>query len=293
VSCTSRHCRAGLYNFDQRLQMLADTAASYAILPARQWRDVQDTTYDPAISNRGPKAWPSWQRAEDYYAEGGLIWLDADTLIRENTGGKKSLDDFARGFFGVDNGSYLPAPYTFDDVVKALNAVYPYDWASFLNERLTRTGQNVGAPLDGLARAGYRLVYDDKASDYIRNSETKRGTTNLVYSLGMTINRDGGLRNVLWDGPAFKAGLTEGMKIIAVNDRAYDGGRFKEALAAAHATGNSDKITLLVQDGEYFRSIPFDYHDGLRYPHLERIDGVPDLLKSIYGADNKQGVKGK
>ncbi|HTM81468.1 peptidase M61 [Asticcacaulis sp.] len=276
--------RAGLYNFDQRLQMLAVTAAGYDMLPARQWRDLQDTTYDPIISNRGPKSWPTWQRSEDYYAEGGLIWLDADTLIREKTGGKKSLDGFARGFFGVDNGSYLPAPYTFDDVVKALNDVYGYDWATFLNARLNRTGK--GAPLDGLARAGYRLVYDDTPSDYIKSGEARRGIS-FGYSLGLSIAKDGTLRDVLWDGLGFKAGLTAGMKVIAVNDRAYDGGRLKDLIIAAHKPGNSDKITLLVQAGDYFRTITFDYHDGLRYPHLERIDGTKDLLRPIYGGDDK------
>ncbi|ESQ83962.1 M61 family metallopeptidase [Asticcacaulis benevestitus] len=282
--------RAGLYNFDQRLQMLAVTAASYDILPARQWRDLQDTTYDPIISNRGPKSWPTWQRSEDYYAEGGLIWLDADTLIRDKTGGKRSLDDFARGFWGAHNGSYLPAPYNFEDVVKALNDVYPYDWASFLNTRLNRTG--TGAPLDGLARAGYKLVYNDTPSDFIKSNESKRGSVGLGYSLGLSIGRDGTLRDVLWDGPGFKAGLTAGMKVIAVNGRAFDGGRLKDAIVAAHTPGNSDKIEMMVQDGEYFRSVSFDYHDGLRYPHLERIEGTKDLLKPIYGAEDKP-VKGK
>ena len=282
--------RAGLYNFDQRLQQLAVTAASYDMLPARQWRDLQDTTYDPVISNRGPKSWPTWQRAEDYYAEGALIWLDADTLIRQKTGGKKSLDDFARGFFGVNNGSYLPAPYTFDDVVKVLNDVYAYDWASFLNERISRTGK--GAPLDGLARAGYRLVYDDTPSDFIKSGEARRGTS-FGYSLGLSIGRDGTLRDVLWDGQGFKAGLTAGMKVVAVNGRAYDGGRLKDAVIAAHKPGNTDRIVMLVQDAEYFRDVTFDYHDGLRYPHLERIDGTPDLLKPIYGAGDKPAKTAK
>ncbi|MFT4077297.1 MAG: peptidase M61 [Asticcacaulis sp.] len=281
--------RAGLYNFDQRLQMMAVTMASYDLLPAREWRDLQDTTYDPIISNREPKSWPTWQRSEDYYAEGGLIWLDADTLIREKTNGKKSLDDFAKAFFNVHNGSYLPAPYTFDDVVASLNSVYPYDWATFLKTRLERTGK--GAPLDGLARGGYKLVYDDTPSDYLKSTEAKRGA-NFGYSLGLSIGKDGSIRDVLWNGLGFKAGLTAGMKVIAVNDRAYDGDRLKDLITTAHKPGNTDRITLLVQDGEYFRTIPFDYHDGLRYPHLERIAGTTDWLKPIYGAEDKP-VKGK
>ena len=282
--------RAGLYNFDQRLQMMAATMASYDLLPAREWRDLQDTTFDPIISNREPKSWPTWQRSEDYYAEGGLIWLDADTLIREKTGGKKSLDDFAKAFFNVHNGSFLPAPYTFDDVVASLNAVYAYDWATFLKTRLERTGK--GAPLDGLTRGGYRLVYDDTPSDYIKSNEGKRGA-NFGYSLGLSIGKDGTLRDVLWNGLGFKAGLTAGMKVIAVNDRAYDGDRLKDLVIAAHKPGNTDRINLLVQDGEYFKTITFDYHDGLRYPHLERIAGTTDWLKPIYGAEDKPAKKGK
>jgi len=271
--------RAGLYTFDQRLQMMAVTMASYDLLPARQWRDLQDTTYDPIISNREPKSWPSWQRSEDYYAEGGLIWLDADTLIREKTNGKKSLDDFAKAFFGVYNGSFLPAPYTFDDVVKTLNSVYPYDWATFLRTRLERTGG--GAPLDGLTRAGYRLVYDDTPSDYIKSTEAKRGA-NFTYSLGLTIGKDGGIRDVVWDGLGFKAGLTAGMKVVAVNGKTFDGDALRDLVLAAHKAGNTDRITMLVQDGKTYRTITFDYHDGLRYPHLERIEGTKDLLKAIY-----------
>ncbi|ESQ82456.1 hypothetical protein AEAC466_17780 [Asticcacaulis sp. AC466] len=276
--------RAGLYTFDQRLQMLAVTAATYDILPARQWRDLEDTTYDPIISNRGPKGWPSWQRSEDYYAEGGLMWLDADTLIRDKTKGRKSLDDFARAFFGVHNGSYLPAPYTFDDVVRTLNDVYPYDWANFLTTRITRTGG--GAPIDGLARAGYRLVYDDTPNDFIKSNEARRGI-GFGFSLGLAINKDGTLRDVLWNGPGFKAGLAPGMKVLAVNGRAFDVGRLKDAIVAAHKPGNTDVIEMMLQDGEYFRTVRFDYHGGLRYPHLERIDGVSDLLKPIYGFEEK------
>ncbi len=273
--------RAGLYTFDQRLQMLAATAAQYDILPARQWRDLHDTTFDPILSDRGPKSWPSWQRSEDYYAEGGLIWLDADTLIREKTGGKKSLDDFAKAFFNVYNGSWLPAPYSFDTVVQALNSVYPYDWATFLNTRLTKVGG--GAPLDGLARAGYRLVYDDAASDYFKSREA-RGGVNVVMSLGFATGKDGTVGQVLWGSPAFKAGFLAGDKVTAVNGHAFDGASLKAAIVASHAAGNSDTIKVLVLSNGEYRTISFDYHDGLRYPHLERIAGTADMLKPIFGA---------
>ena len=273
--------RAGLYSFDQRLQILAARAALYDTLPARQWRNLQETDNDPILSDRGPKSWPSWQRSEDYYDEGALMWLDADTLIREKTGGKKSLDDFARAFFGVDDGSYLPLTYGFDDVVKALNGVYPYDWATFLRTRLDRTGE--GAPLDGLTRGGYKLVYTDTPSDYIRFQEARHGVS-LTYSLGFTAGRDGTLTSVLWGSPAFKAGLTAGKKIVAVNGRAFDIDRLKDVVTADAQAGNTDRIDLLVEDGDYYRTLSLDYHGGLRYPKLVRIDGAPDRLRDIYQA---------
>jgi len=275
--------RAGLYSFDQRLQILAVRAALYDTLPARQWRNLQETDNDPILSDRGPKSWPSWQRSEDYYDEGALMWLDADTLIREKTGGKKSLDDFAKAFFGVNDGSYLPLTYGFDDIVKALNGVYPYDWATFLRTRLDRTGEGkpLGAPFDGLARGGYKLVYTDTPSDYIRNLETRRGTS-LIYSLGLSVVGDGTITAVQWGGPAFAVGLTAGKKIIAVNGRAFDGERLKDVITHDARPGNSDAIALLVQDGDYYRTLSIDYHGGLRYPKLVRIDGTPDRLRDIY-----------
>ena len=272
--------RAGLYSFDQRLQMLASVAANYDGLPGRQWRSMADTTYDSILSDRGPKSWPSWQRSEDYYDEGALMWLDADTFIREKTGGKTSLDDFAKGFFGRYDQSYLPMTYTADDVAAALNAVYPYDWKTFLTTRLTHTGGN--APLDGLARGGYRLVYDDTQSDYLKSEDKRRGRVSFLTSIGLIAKPDGSVLQVMWDGPAFKLNMTAGDKILAVNGFAFDGDKLKTAIRNAHAPDNRDIIDLLVMSHGEARDVRFDYHDGLRYPHLERIEGTPDLLKQIF-----------
>ncbi|ESQ76761.1 M61 family metallopeptidase [Asticcacaulis sp. AC402] len=279
--------RAGLYTFDQTLQQLAVTMATYDNLPARQWRNLVDTTYDPIISNREPKSWLSWQRSEDYYFEGALIWLEADTLIRGKTGGKKSLDDFARGFFGVEDGTWDPVTYVFDDVVAALNGVYPYDWATFLTDRITRTGG--GAPLDSLARAGYRLVYSDTPTDYITSYDTRRGVVGFMYGPGLSVAKDGTVRGVMWDGPAFKLGLAGGMKLVAIDGRAFTTDRLKAALVAAHGTDKT--IELWVQDGERFRIVTLDYHDGLRYPRLERIESQADGLRPIFTATESKPAK--
>jgi hypothetical protein len=159
---------------------------------------MQDTVNDPIMNARRPLGWANWQRSEDYYSEGQLIWLDVDTLIREKSGDKKSLDDFARTFYSVNDGSFLPAFYTFDDVVAALNKVLPYDWASFLRSRVD--GHGPGAPLDGLARAGWKLVYTDTPTDYIKGADDRNKVTDLSYSVGFTVSAEGNVRNLIWDG---------------------------------------------------------------------------------------------
>jgi predicted metalloprotease with PDZ domain len=272
--------RSGLVSKQQTLDALAMTAATYTEgRPGREWRSVEDTTNDPIIAGRRPIPWTSWQRSEDYYSEGQLIWLDADTLIREKTGGKKSLDDFGRAFFGVNDGQWKqPLTYTFEDVVKALNGVLPYDWATFLDTRARKVAP--AYPLDGLARGGYRLVYTDKPTDYWKDNEANRKIVDLTYSLGLTLNREATITAVLWDGPAFKAGLTVGDKVLAVNGIAYDTDRLKEVITAAK--GGKEPITMIVKDGDHFKVVPVSYHGGLRYPRLERIEGKPDLLTRIY-----------
>ena len=271
--------RSGLVTKDQTLDALAMTAATYSLgRPGRQWRSVEDTTNDPIIASRRPLPWTSWQRSEDYYSEGQLVWLDADTLIREKTGGRKSLDDFAKGFFGVKDGSWTPLTYSFDDVVQALNEVMPYDWAGFLTARVKDVSP--AFPLDGVTRSGYQLVYTDKPTPFWKDSEAGRKSVDLTYSLGLTLNREAAITSVLWDSPAFKVGLTVGDKILAVNGIAYDTERLKEVITAARSS--RDPISLMVKDGDHFRVVAIDYHDGLKYPRLQRIPGKPDLLSKIY-----------
>src|SRR6202789_455080 len=178
--------RSGLRTRQEALDQLAITAAHYEIQKGRQWRTLQDTTNDEIINPRRPMSWPNWQRFEDYYSEGQLIWLDADTLIRERSQGKRSLDDFARVFFGVDDGSFTTVTYTFEDVVKALNAVEPYDWTGFLRERLDSIGKP--APLDGLRRGGYKLVFTDTPSELLKAHDEQSKRVNLLFSMGVELD---------------------------------------------------------------------------------------------------------
>ncbi|HZX28602.1 MAG TPA: peptidase M61 [Telluria sp.] len=268
--------RSGLVSAQGTRDSLALTAAHYASIRGRSWRTVQDTVNDPIVAMRRPLGWSSWQRSEDYYSEGELIWLDVDTKIRELSGDKRSLDDFARVFFGVDNGSIGPAYYTFDDVVKALRGVQDYDWAAFLRARLDNNGP---APLDGLARAGWKLVFKDTPTDLIKAGEERNKFTDFTYSLGFSVKSDGGIVGVQWDGLGFNAGLSGATTLVAVNNKAYKPDVLKAAIKAAQ--NGKEPIELLVRKGNVFRVVKLDYHAGLRYPHLERIPNTPDRLATI------------
>ncbi|MGA9422153.1 MAG: M61 family peptidase [Rhodanobacteraceae bacterium] len=279
--------RSGLRNPEQFRAGLAMVAAEMNHRPGRSWRPVQDTADEAQVLYYAPRAWASWRRRTDFYTEGELIWLDVDTKIREMSGGKRSLDDFARGFYGLDNGNYRTVTYTFDDIVEALNRVQPNDWAAFLRKRLDST--DPAAPLDGITRGGWKLVYTDTPTALFKASEKVRKYVDLTYSLGMTIsgahdgnNNAGTLSDVLWNSPAFDAGLAPGMKIVAVDGEAYD----VDLLKAAVKTAKTDQrpIELLVRNGEIFSTVRIDYHDGPRYPHLMRIDGTPDRLGAIIRA---------
>ena len=272
--------RSGLWSRQQALDEIAILAAAYDTQPGRGWRPLQDTTNDEIINPRRPTSWPRWQRFEDYYTEGALIWLDADTLIRELSGGRKSLDDFARAFFGVHDGSYVVDTYAFDDVVAALNAVQPYDWAAFLRTRLDTAGGP--APLDGLKRGGYRLIYTDKPSDMFQAEETEAKTADFTFSVGMALDKDGVLKAIEWDGAAFKAGLTAGVKVLAVNGEPYDPDALKDAIRAAK--GSAAPLELIVRTADRFKVVRIDYHGGLRYPHLERDAAQPARLDAILNA---------
>jgi predicted metalloprotease with PDZ domain len=275
--------RSGMRTPEQARDVFAQIAAGFEISPGRTWRSLIDTTNEPIASSHGamPQAWPSWQRSYDYYPESDLIWLDADTKIRELSGGKKSLDDFAKLFFGIDNGSYITVTYTFDDLVKALNTVQPYDWAGFFRTRVYEVNPDV--PENGFTQGGYRLVYNDNEPEWLKKAESVRGVS-FATSLGFSVKLDnpdshGSLDNVAWDGLAFKAGITPDMQLQAVNDQKYTVAGLRETILAAEKS--KEPIKLLLKRGDEFVTVSLDYHGGMRYPHLERVETTPDRLDAI------------
>jgi len=276
--------RAGMWTPEQFRDALAMVAANYdRNRPGFQWRTLEDTTNDPTAAERAALPYRSWQMSEEYYSGGQMMWLAVDAKIRSLTHDRQSLDTFAKDFFGVDDGSFVTRTYTFDDVVNALNRVVKYDWAGFLN----RYAGELDPPFtNGLEATGWKLVYTDKESPYEKqyesNPESPRHIFNFSYSIGLTLTKDGGINDVRWNGPAFKAGIGSGGEVVAVNGQAYKASVLKQAITAA--TGNKAPIELLVKyEGEY-TTVPVDYHDGLQYPHLERIKGAPDYLSQIIAA---------
>jgi predicted metalloprotease with PDZ domain len=268
--------RSGLFSKQDTLDALGAIAASLDIRRARSWRSLDDTTNDPVITPRRPKGWTSWQRSEDYYNEGLLIWLEVDSIIRAKTANAKGLDDFARAFFGTKDSDYSAKPYDFAEVVSTLNGVMPYDWAGFLNQRLTEKATS--APMNGILQGGYRLVYSDTPSAYLKDAEKRAKELGLTYSLGGTIAK-AKLTNVIWDGPLFNQGLAIGTEIIAVNGLIYSDEVMKDVITAAK--GGTTPIRLIVKNGDRVREVSVIWNGGLRYPKLEKIGtatGSLDLL---------------
>ena len=274
--------RSGFDTPAQFRDLLALTAATLDYTPGRDWRSTEDTADAASILRDGNPAWSNWKRGQDYYEEGELLWLDADTLIRKLTNNQKSLADFERIFLGKggDTGPLI-VPYTFDELVADLNAVVPYDWAAFLRERVDHIHPHVD--LAGIEQGGYKLVYQDQPSPserLISGAEGARGASlDCWFSIGLSVAADGRIADVRWNGPADQARLAPGEKIIAVDGRVFSPDVLRDAIRAAK--GATAPIQLLVQADSFVSNASIDYHDGERYPVLDRVTGTPDYLDDI------------
>jgi predicted metalloprotease with PDZ domain len=266
--------RSGLWTPEQYRDELATVAASLDNRPGRTWRPLIDTTVAAQLLYNAPGEWESERRSVDFYDEGWLVWLDVDTLIRQLTSGRRTLDDFVRRFHGAPSGGPEVKPYTFDDVVAALNEVAPYDWRAFLNQRLWST--DARAPLGGVERGGWRLVYDAERGRRVQDAEDGRERVEMAYSLGLRLNTAGLVADVLPGTPAASAGLGPGMTVVAVDAKAYTPDVLRDAVAAAKT--RKTPIQLLVNNEGALQTYALDYHGGGRYPHLTRDAAKPDLL---------------
>ena len=269
--------RMGERTPDEFRDAMAYTAAELDHTPGRAWRNLQDTADGVPAMQDAPRQWKSWRRALDYYEEDELTWLWADTIIRQQTHGQKSLDDFCRIFHGPPSGPPQVKTYTFDDIVSTLNQVAPYDWRGFWTERLTNHGP--GAPLGGIEGSGWKLVYDDIRSPLVQAREGDGGSVNAAYSIGLWLKNDGTVIDTVEGMPAAQAGIGPGMKLIAVNGRKFS----KDVLGDALREGktSSAALELLVENTEYYKTYKLDYHGGEKFPHLVRDETKPDVLSAI------------
>jgi predicted metalloprotease with PDZ domain len=270
--------RSGMLSKQDTLDAIAATAATYGYAtPGRTWRALVDTTNDPIIAQRAPQPWRSWQRSEDYYSEGQLIWIDVDRIIREQSRGKRSIDDFARAFFGMRDRDWGELTYTFDTVVETLNKVQPYDWRAYLEQKVYDVAS--APPLDGINKGGYKLIFTAEPTKWIKSAEKSGKNSDLTYSGGLVVDNKGKISTVIWDSPAFNAGLTVGSEIVAVNGREFDNDMLKQVIR--NAAGSGPAPELLVHDGEVYRTVKLDWHGGLRYPRLQKVGTAPGTLDAL------------
>lgn len=261
----------------------ARNAGYYSEQAGRDWRSVEDTTHDPIFGARKAKPFGSQTRGEDYYNEGSLTWLAVDMTLRELSGGKKSMDDFAKAFFGIKDGDWGEVTYDFDEIVRTLNSIQPYDWASFLDMKLRQPGQP--APILGIEKGGYRLVWKDEPNAYDKARMKEGGGADLTHSLGITVGKDGTVGSVMWGKPAFDANIVNGTKIVAVDGYAYSKDRLTDAVTAAKE--GKGPVRLLVERNKRYDMVEIPYTGGLRYPHLEPASEGEQLLDRLLTAKTK------
>lgn len=269
--------RTGLWTKQQFLDEAAEVAASLEFTPGRSWRPLQDTADAAQLLYSAPPEFESWRRSVDYYPEGFLIWLDVDTTIRQQTHGQKSLNDFCRLFEGGHNTPPEVIPYTFDDVVKALNQITRYDWTKFLRDRLNTYGP--GAPMGGIINGGWKLIYNDQRSEFTKAMKDVRNRVDARFSIGLSLDDKGQIFDVIMNSAAWKAGIAPGSTLLAVNGRKYTPEILSDALA--ESVHSKAPLELLVSNGDFYKTHAIDYHGGEKYAHLVRDESKPDVLSEI------------
>jgi len=268
--------RSGLWSAEEYHEYLASIAASLGPgRPGRTWRPLLDTAIgEPGLE--GGRGWFTWRRGTDYYDEGDLLWLEVATILHRESHDSKSIDDFCHAFHGGANNGPEVKTYTFDQLVADLNAIAPYDWATFFHTRLNSTAPE--APTGGIENGGWKVVMSGEPSKL----GGRRGAATDVYSIGLQLGQDGSVADSIVGGPAFEAGITSGMKVIGVNGRVYNHELLADAIK--EAKDSKQPITLLVVNDEFITTNVINYHGGARYPHLVREDQKPDYIDELIRA---------
>jgi predicted metalloprotease with PDZ domain len=269
--------RSGLWSKDEYHEYLASIAAQLGPgRPGRTWRPLLDTASAEPGLGFGVRGWPSWRRGTDYYDEGDLLWLEVATIVHRESHGQKSIDDFCQAFHGGPNNGPEVKTYTFDELVAALNAIAPFDWATFFHTRLDSTAPE--SPTGGIENGGWKVVFSGEPSKLTG----RRGAATDIYSIGLQLGADGSVGDSLVGSPAFAAGISSGMKVIGVNGRVYTHDLLEDAIK--DAKDSSQPISLIVVNDDYINTTTVNYHGGSRYPHLVRDDQKPDYLDDLIKA---------
>lgn len=272
--------RSGLWSEEAFRDNLALVASNMEATRGRATRPLGDTAVAASILYQAPFQWSYLRRGVDFYPEGKLVWLEVDAILRQASGGARSIDDFCRRFHGGASAGPEVKTYVLDDIIRALGEVAPYDWSGFWAARLWSTSPH--APLGGVEASGYTLVYDEVPSAYHRAFEQVEKVIVLSSSLGLWLREDGAIGDVVPGLPAAAAGMGPGMRLVAINGRRFSAEVLHDALRAGKAV--PAPLELLVENGDFFRTYRVDYHGGDRYPHLTRDPKKPDLLAAILKA---------
>ena len=275
--------RSGLLTEEQWREAFAYLVATYTHRPGREWRPLQDTADAAPFLYNSTSDWANWRRGTDFYEEGELLWLDVDTTIRSLSKDKKSMNDFCKVFHGGNGGQPELKPYNFDEVVETLNGIAPNDWAGFLRARLN--GYSTKTPIEALEGSGWKLVYNEQPNESLANEEALARRADFTFTIGMIVSDDGTVVDVTHGGTAYDAGVAPGMKIVAVNGEQYSPDKLREAMGNAKTVLNP--IQFIVANGAQFKTMSMEYHDGLKFPHIERDGSRPDYLSEILHASGQ------
>ena len=275
--------RSGLLTEEQWREAFAYLVATYTHRPGREWRPLQDTADAAPFLYNSTSDWANWRRGTDFYEEGELLWLDVDITIRSLSKDKKSMNDFCKVFHGGSGGQPELKPYNFDEVVETLNGIVPNDWAGFLRARLN--GYSTKTPIEALEGSGWKLVYNEQPNESLANEEALARRADFTFTIGMIVSDDGTVVDVTHGGTAYDAGVAPGMKIVAVNGEQYSPDKLREAMGNAKTVLNP--IQFIVANGAQFKTMSMEYHDGLKFPHIERDGSRPDYLSEILHASGQ------
>lgn len=273
--------RSGLWTPEQAREYFAHTAGLLDEEPGRQWRPLQDTADAAVFLYDADNDWFTWRRGTDFYQEGDFLWLGVDDTIRRITNGQKSLDDFGRLFHGGTSGQPDLSGYSFDDVVNALNQVAPYEWGDYLHARLDSLAPNTMD--EAIDASGWKLVYNDEPNSVQDDRNKVAKALDLYNSIGLYVGLDGTVKDVLYDGPAYKADMGPEMVLTAVNGRVLTPDNMVEEMHDAIVAAEKDKspIKITATNGAEVQTYSIEYHGGLRYAHLVRDESRPDVFSEI------------